>query len=117
MKRADHINPTNIYRPGVILKEEIQHRGMTIKEAAKRMKMGTTMLFEVISGKRNLSALTAVRVEELLGINGLFLLQMQMRYEYYISKEKVAKRSWLKKKKKKPKGKPGRPRLVKDQEE
>ncbi len=86
MKTANEITPTNIFHPGGVLGEEIEFRGFTKKEVAEKMGIYPTILSEIISGKRNITTATAIKIEQALGINALFFLNMQVRYEYYTMK-------------------------------
>lgn len=90
MKIANEIIPTHVYHPGVALSEEIGYRGLTQKQVAESMGISPTMLNEIISGKRSITTATAIKIENALGINALFFLNMQMRYEYYTLKKRNA---------------------------
>ncbi len=87
MKTANEITPTNFFHPGIALHEEISFRGLTKKEVAEQMGISPTVLSEIFSGKRNITAITAIKLEEVLGINALYFLSMQMRYDYYSLKK------------------------------
>ncbi len=91
MKTANEITPTQIFHPGIILGEEIEYRGLTRKEVAQNMGISATVLSEIISGKRNITTATAIKIETALNINALFFLNMQVRYEYYTLKKENTK--------------------------
>lgn len=91
MKTANEITPTNLFHPGIVLGEEIEYRELTKKEVAEKMGVSPTILSEIISGKRNITTLTAIKLENALSINALFFLNMQMRYEYYSLKKEFSK--------------------------
>ena len=86
MKTANEITPTNIFHPGIVLGEEIEYRNLTKKEAAESMGISPTVLSEILSGKRNITTATAIKIEQAFSINALFFLNMQVRYEYYTMK-------------------------------
>jgi HTH-type transcriptional regulator/antitoxin HigA len=90
MKTANEIVPTNIFHPDLVLAEEIEFRKLTKKDVAENMKVSPTVLSEIISGKRNISTATAIKIEQVLGINALFFLSMQMRYDYYSLKKELS---------------------------
>lgn len=98
MKTANEITPTNIFHPGIALDEEITFRGLTKKEVAHKMGISPTVLSEILSGKRNITAITAIKLEDALGINALYFLSMQMRYDYYSLKKqrKISKAAFKK---------------------
>jgi addiction module HigA family antidote len=91
MKTANEMAPTNIFHPGVVLGEEIEYRGLTRRKVAECMGISPTVLSEIISGKRNITTTTAIKIENALGINALFFLNMQVRYEYYTLKKQLRK--------------------------
>jgi addiction module HigA family antidote len=91
MKTANEITPSHIFHPGVVLGEEIEYRGLTRRKVAEDMGIAPTSLSEIISGKRNITTAIAIKIENALGINALFFLNMQVRYEYYILKEELSK--------------------------
>lgn len=89
MRTANEIVPTNIFHPGLVLGEEIEFRNLSKKEVAEKMKISPTVLSEIVSGKRNITTATAIKIEQALGINALFFLSMQMRYDYYSLKKEM----------------------------
>ncbi|MFT3945472.1 MAG: HigA family addiction module antitoxin [Agriterribacter sp.] len=91
MKTANEITPTHIFHPGVVLGEEIEYRKLTRRSVAERMGISPTVLSEIISGRRNITTATAIKIENALGINALFFLNMQVRYEYYRVKKLMRK--------------------------
>jgi addiction module HigA family antidote len=91
MKTANEITPSHIFHPGVVLGEEIEYRGLTRRKVAEDMGIAPTSLSEIISGKRNITTAIAIKIENALGINALFFLNMQVRYEYYMLKEGQSK--------------------------
>jgi addiction module HigA family antidote len=91
MKTANEITPANIFHPGVVLGEEIEYRGLTRRKVAEDMGISPTVLSEIISGKRNITTITAIKIENALGIKALFFLNMQVRYEYYTIKRELRK--------------------------
>ena len=86
MKTANEIMPSNIFHPGGVLGEEIEYCGLTRRKVAESMGISPTVLSEIISGKRNITTSTAIKIENALGINALFFLNMQVRYAYYTLK-------------------------------
>ena len=91
IKTANEITPTHIFHPGLVLSEEIEYRGLTCRKVAEDMGIAPTALSEIITGKRNITTAIAIKIENALGINALFFLNMQVRYEYYTLKEELKK--------------------------
>jgi len=77
MKRA----PTH---PGEILAEEfLSPMGLTQAEAARRMRMSTNRLNELVRGKRGVTAATAIRLAELLGTSPELWLNLQSTWDLW----------------------------------
>ncbi len=77
MKRA----PT---RPGEVLLEEVLvPLGISQAEAARRMRMSTNRLNELVRGKRGVTADTALRLSRLLGTSAEFWLSLQMTFDLW----------------------------------
>jgi len=77
MKRA----PTH---PGEILVEEFfRPLGLTQAEAARRMKISTNRLNELIRGKRGVTAATAIRLADLLGTSPELWLNLQTTWDLW----------------------------------
>lgn len=91
MKSANEITPTNMFHPGVVLGEEIEYRGLTRRKVAEKIGISATVLWEIISGKRNVTTATAIKIENALGINALFFLNIQVRFEYFKLKKGFGK--------------------------
>lgn len=83
--------------PGSVLGEELKERGISQKDFAKAIGMPASNLNEIIKGKRNITAATAYKLEEGLGISSKFWLDMQHGYfhDQKILTGKPSKRSKL----------------------
>jgi len=75
------------FHPGEFLQEEIEERDMLKKDVAKALNILPNHLSEIFSGKRNISAKLAVKLEKLLGISAHYWLGLQMEYDLYIAKQ------------------------------
>jgi addiction module HigA family antidote len=77
MRRA----PTH---PGEVLAEEfLSPMGLTQAEAARRMRMSTNRLNELVRGKRGVTAATAIRLAELLGTSPELWLTLQTTWDLW----------------------------------
>ena len=101
MKTANEITPTILFHPGEVLNEEISFRKLVKKELAEQIGMSPSVLSEIIGGKRNITPRIAIRLEDALGINALFFLNMQSRFDYYTLRGKMRKIQGHKKAKRK----------------
>ena len=78
------------FHPGEFLQEEIEERDLLKKDVAKSLGILPHHLSEIFSGKRNISATLAVRLEKLLGISSHYWLGMQMEYDLFLAKQAEA---------------------------
>jgi HTH-type transcriptional regulator / antitoxin HigA len=68
--------------PGEYLAEEIEARGITQKELAKRMRRPLNTINEIINGKKAITARTALQLEEVMPeIPAKFWLNLETDYQ------------------------------------
>lgn len=68
--------------PGEYLAEEIQARGISQKELAKRMGRPLNAINEIINGKKTITAETALQLEEVMPeITARFWLNLETDYQ------------------------------------
>jgi HTH-type transcriptional regulator / antitoxin HigA len=78
--------------PGEYLAEEIEARGITQKELAKRMKRPLNAVNEIINGKKAITAETALQLEEVMPeIPARFWLNLET--DYQLTKAIISKRT------------------------
>jgi len=73
--------PFRAVHPGMMIKPELEERGITQKEFARMLGMQASHLSEVLRGKRTLSAELALKMEKAIGIPAKTLLNAQTQYE------------------------------------
>ena len=83
---ANNLNPSEPVHPGLLLKEEIECRGITQKTLAKQMGVSYTVLNEILNGKRPISVEYALYLEAVLGIDAQLWIQMQADYNLQVAK-------------------------------
>ncbi|HVG45316.1 MAG TPA: HigA family addiction module antitoxin [Longimicrobium sp.] len=70
--------------PGEILLEEfIKPHGLTLTEAARRLRIERVRLSEIVNGRRGVTPNTALRLERLFGASAAFWLGMQQDYDIW----------------------------------
>ena len=67
--------------PGMMIKPELEERGISQKEFAKMLGTQPSHLSEVLNGKRALSTELAVKIENTIGLPAKILLSAQTHYE------------------------------------
>lgn len=85
-RNAKDLIPFVATHPGSILKEELEARGISQKEFAKRIGILPPNLNDVLHGRRNVTEQLAMKLEEALGIPFQSWINLQSRYNYLIHK-------------------------------
>lgn len=78
-----------LLHPGTVLGEEIAERNISQKEFADLLEMRPSHLNEVIKGKRHVSALLALKLEQQLGISAAFWMRLQVDYDLKVAKKQL----------------------------
>ena len=74
--------------PGDVLKEELEARGISQKKFSEVLSIPYTQLNEILNGKRSVTTDFALMIEAALGINPELLINMQMRYNMSVARQK-----------------------------
>ena len=78
--------------PGIILKEEfIEPLGISVYAVSKGTGIPQTALSEIIKGKRNISAINALKLSKFFGVSENFFINIQAKYDLDSAKEKARK--------------------------
>ena len=67
--------------PGEILADELAEIGVTAIELGRRLGVSKNRLYQIINGKRDLSADTALRLGQFFGTGPEFWMNLQKAYE------------------------------------
>ncbi len=78
-----------LLHPGIVLGDELLARNIQQKEFAALLDMGAPHLNELIKGKRHISALLALKLEQQLGISAGFWMRLQVEYDLKIAKKQL----------------------------
>jgi addiction module HigA family antidote len=77
--------------PGEILLEEfLNPLGLSQYRVAKEINVPARRINEIVHGKRSISANTALRLSRFFGTSERFWLNLQLRYDLEVEKEKLA---------------------------
>lgn len=82
--RNENPTPWTATHPGTVIKLELEERGISQKEFAEMLGIQRSHLNEIIKGKRSMTNNVADRIEEVLGISSVSLMNLQTQYEYDI---------------------------------
>jgi HTH-type transcriptional regulator/antitoxin HigA len=76
--------------PGEALAEEIEARGLSQAELARRMGRPVQAVNEIVRGKKAITAATALDLEDALGVSALFWLRLEAAYQ--LNRARLARR-------------------------
>ncbi len=77
--------------PGKVLGEELEAREILQKDFAKKIGLQPPHLSDLIKGKRNISAILALKLEKELAIDAGSWLRLQMAYDLFMAKKELEK--------------------------
>jgi addiction module HigA family antidote len=73
--------------PGAFIREHVIPPGMSVKDAAKRLRIGRPALSNLLNGNSSLSPEMAVRLEKAFGANRQQILDLQARFDRHGQRE------------------------------
>ena len=73
--------------PGELLEEELEERGMSQIELARRMGRPRQKINEIIKGKRAITPATALQLEQVLGISARLWLGLETDYRLTLARQ------------------------------
>ena len=79
--RNENPAPFMAVHPGMMIKPELEERGISQKDFAKMVGIQASHLSEVLNGKRALTTDLAVKIESAIGLPAKVLLAAQAQYE------------------------------------
>ena len=77
---ANNLTPYMPTHPGVILREELESRGITQTRLAHDIAVKVSLLNELINGKRDFTVEYSLMIEAALGINSDVWINLQNNY-------------------------------------
>ena len=75
--------------PGQILADELAEMNMTPTALARAIHVPSNRIYQLIAGKRSMTADTALRLEQWLGVEAVFWMNLQKSYELDLASEKI----------------------------
>ena len=83
---ANHVWSDLPVSPGTILEEELEARGMTQKELAKRMGRPPQVVNEIIKSKKSITPETALELEKVLGMSAQLWVDLETVYRMTLAR-------------------------------
>lgn len=80
-QKKENPAPFMAVHPGMMIKLELEERGVSQKDFAKMLGTQPSHLSEVLNGKRALTTELAVKIENTIGLPAKILLSAQTQYE------------------------------------
>jgi len=75
--------------PGEHLKEELKTLGMSAAELARKIRVPTNRITQILNGQRSITGDTALRLAHFFGTSPEFWLNLQSLYELRLAKQKA----------------------------
>lgn len=75
--------------PGEVLKDELDELGISARTLAAILEIPANRLYQVLAGKRNLTADTALRLARYLGTSPAFWMNLQSAYELDLAQQEI----------------------------
>jgi antitoxin HigA-1 len=75
--------------PGEVLAGELEELNMTAAELARELHVPSNRIYQLIAGKRAMTADTALRLEQWLGVEAAFWMNLQKSYELDVAAEQI----------------------------
>ncbi len=90
MKHSQHPMTQKIpIHPGKVLADELSELGLSPAALAKELNIPSNRIYQLTAGKRAMTADTALRLEQWLGVSAAFWMNLQKRYELDIATQSI----------------------------
>jgi len=77
--------------PGEILSDELEETGLSAKKLADLIEVPPNRLYQILAGKRNITADTALRLSRYFGTSPDFWMNLQNAYELDLARRRLGK--------------------------
>jgi addiction module HigA family antidote len=77
--------------PGEILADELEEIGLSAKKLADVIDVPANRLYQLLAGKRSVTADTALRLSRYFGMSADFWMNLQSAYELDLARQQVGK--------------------------
>src|SRR5216684_3110554 len=83
--------PRTPIHPGEILGDELEEIGLSAAKLADVIQVPPNRLYQIVAGKRNMTADTALRLGRYFGMSADFWMNLQSAYELDLARREVGK--------------------------
>jgi addiction module HigA family antidote len=77
--------------PGEILGDELEEIGLSAKKLANVIEVPPNRLYQILAGKRSMTADTALRLSRYFGMSADFWMNLQSAYELDLARQQLGK--------------------------
>jgi addiction module HigA family antidote len=77
--------------PGEILADELEEIGLTAKKLADALEVPPNRLYQILAGKRNMTADTALRLGRYFGMSADFWMNLQTAFDLDLARQRTGK--------------------------
>ncbi len=77
--------------PGEILADELEETGLSAKKLADVLEVPANRLYQLLAGKRSMTADTALRLSQYFGMSADFWMNLQTAYELDLARKENGK--------------------------
>lgn len=88
-QNGQEIRSKVLLHPGEVLHEELEARKIIKSAFAMQLKIYPSHFSDILKGRRNISASTALKLEGALGIPAEFWIRLQGEYDLKVEREKL----------------------------
>jgi HTH-type transcriptional regulator/antitoxin HigA len=92
-KKGKEIFTNVLLHPGELLADELDSRKIKKSHFAAKLGITNGNLSEILHGKRNISAITALKIEKILQIPAAYFLRLQMMFDLESARKTFRKRA------------------------
>jgi len=82
--------PSEPIHPGEILADELAELNMTGADLARALHVPANRIYQLLAGKRSMTADTAMRLQKWLGASAQFWLGLQASYELDVARREMS---------------------------
>jgi antitoxin HigA-1 len=75
--------------PGEILGDELEESGLTAKRLADMIQVPPNRMYQLLAGKRSMTADTALRLGQYFGMSADFWMNLQTAYELDLARQQI----------------------------
>lgn len=89
MKDNPEKRPIYPIHPGTVLADELAELNMSPTQLARELHVPANRIYQLLAGKRAMTADTALRLQQWLGVEATFWMNLQRSYELDIATEQI----------------------------